>query len=66
MADDSTPSSHIAQLLDDDDANKKRQYSFYIRDKLYQKFMHVCKKRNLSGSKVISALMKDFIDKYGK
>ncbi len=57
--------SHIAKLIDDDDKIKKRQYSFYIRDKLYKKFMDVCKKKILSGSKVISAMMRDFIEKYG-
>lgn len=57
--------SHISKLLDVDEKNKKRQYSFYIRDNLYKKFMEICKDRGLSGSKVISALMRDFIEKYG-
>ena len=61
------PVSHISQLVEKDDKRlKKRQYSFYLRDALYKKFMEVCKKRELSGSKVIGAMMKDFIDNYDK
>jgi hypothetical protein len=59
------PISHVSQLLDrEDDRLKKRQYSFYIRDSVYKRFMEVCKKRGLSGSKVISAMMRDFIETY--
>ena len=61
------PISHVSQLVEKDDKRlKKRQYSFYLRDTLYKKFMEVCKKRGLSGSKVISAMMRDFIESYDK
>ena len=59
------PRSHIEQLLDPKKDTKKRQYSFYIDVELYKKFMSICKKKNLSGSRVINAAMRDFIAKYG-
>ena len=63
--DDLPPLSHVEKLLDPGETEKKRQYSFYIDGKLYKKFMSVCKKNGLSGSAVISALMRDFVTKYG-
>ena len=57
--------SHLTKLVGVDDKIKKRQYSFYLRGSLYKKFMATCKKKNLSGSKVVSAMMRDFIETYG-
>jgi hypothetical protein len=57
--------SNIAKLLSPKKRDKKRQYSFYVDADLYKIFMSLCKKHRISGSKVISAFMKDFIDKYG-
>lgn len=58
--------SNIAKLLSPKKRDKKRQYSFYVDADLYKTFMGLCKKHRISGSKVIGAFMKDFIDKYGK
>lgn len=57
--------SHLEQLLKPQKLNKKRQYSFYLDEKLYKDFMDLCKKRQISGSRVISASIKDFLEKYG-
>ncbi|MFK7824231.1 MAG: hypothetical protein AB8G05_08740 [Oligoflexales bacterium] len=57
--------SNIARLLTPKKEAKKRQYSFYLNEKLYKAFMDTCKKRDISGSRVISAYMKDFLEKYG-
>ncbi len=59
------PKSHIEQLLSPNKEPKKRQYSFYIDSEIYKTFMAICKKNNLSGSRVINAAMQDFISKYG-
>ena len=60
------PKSAIEQLLSPEKEPKKRQFSFYIDSDIYKEFMSICKKNNLSGSKVINAAMQDFISKYGK
>ena len=57
--------SNIAKLLSPGKKDKKRQFSFYIDADLYKIFMTVCKEHRISGSKVVSAFMKDFLDKYG-
>ncbi len=57
--------SNLAKLLSPAKRDKKRQYSFYVDADLYKKFMDLCKQHQISGSKVISAFMKDFVDKYG-
>lgn len=62
---DSPPQSHVERLLEPGSSEKKRQYSFYIDGTLYKKFMSICKKNGLSGSAVVSALMRDFVTKYG-
>jgi hypothetical protein len=59
------PQTHVDQLINPTVDDKKRQYTFYLDDAVYREFMEACKDRGLSGSKVVSALMKDFIAKYG-
>ena len=62
---DDEADSNIARLIEGRTEKKKRQYSFYIDENLYKQFMKVCKHKDISGSRVVAAYMKDFIDKYG-
>jgi hypothetical protein len=57
--------SNLAKLLSPKKRDNKRQFSFYVDAELYKVFMDLCKKHRISGSKVITAFMKDFINKYG-
>ena len=58
--------THVGRLMSPKKDKKKRQYSFYLNEEAYKSFMDACKKRGVSGSKVIEEYMRDFIEKYGK
>ena len=59
---DDAPRSHVEKLLDPEQATKK-QVSFYVDAQIYEMFMRICKKRGVSGSRVVAALMQDFVGK---
>ena len=57
---------HVEELLHPTVDERKKQYSFYIDERVYREFMAVCKDNGLSGSRAINAMMQDFVDKYRK
>ena len=62
--DDDQPLSSVEELLST--KSSKKQVSFYMNEKLYRKFRGLCTENNVSASKVVSALIQDFIERYGK
>ena len=66
MFDDEKENTHVGRLMTPKKEKKKKQYSFYLNEEIYKIFMESCKGREVSGSKVIEAYMRDFIEKYGK
>ena len=60
--DDDPPRSHVEQLFSS--SSGKKQISFYLERDLYERFKKLCQTNKLSASRVISALIRDFIDRY--